>query len=132
MQMTMKAEDFQVSPKSENSSHRQCGEGVKTDIRGSSTDVNRQCEELSSTDAGFQETEETSEPQAHCNGLYGIHSLLEGYPKIVEISDEELKRITHDSLPEGHLDNPGPDGSSIADVIREIESKRCINSSNDT
>lgn len=127
----MKEEDFQALPKNESSYHRNSDEGERTILQGNSTDKNSQDEELSSINEGSLQTEEIYEQQSHCNGLYGIHSLLEDYPKIVEISDEELKRITPDSLPEGHLDSPGPEGRGIDDVIREIESKRYINCSDD-
>ncbi len=120
---TMESKDFLIESENPNNCHRHSSPNGQTVLPANSTDGSRQCEESSSTDKDFRETEETFEQQLHCNGLCGIHSLLEGYPRIVEISDEELKRITLDSLPEGHLDNPGKKGRNGAELIADIDSK---------
>lgn len=52
-----------------------------------------QKEELSSTNEGYQRTMETSMRQSHYYYPNEVGSLLEGYPKIVEISNEEFERI---------------------------------------
>lgn len=120
---TMESKDFLIESENPNNCHRHSSPNGQTVLPANSTDGSRQCEESSSTDKDFRETEETFEQQLHCNGLCGIHSLLEGYPRIVEISDEELKHITLDSLPEGHLDNPGKKGRNGAKLIADIDSK---------
>ena len=119
----MESKDFLIESENPNNCHRHSSPNGQTVLPANSTDGSRQCEESSSTDKDFRETEETFEQQLHCNGLCGIQSLLEGYPRIVEISDEELKRITLDSLPEGHLDNPGKKGRNGAELIADIDSK---------
>lgn len=110
----MESKDFLIESENPNNCHRHSSPNGQTVLPANSTDGSRQCEESSSTDKDFRETEETFEQQSHCNGPYGIHSLLEGYPRIVELSAEEYARLSNLSpLPrkEGHPDNPGKAGS---------------------
>lgn len=110
----MEAKDFLIESENPNNCHRHSSPNGQTVLPANSTDGSRQCEESSSTDKDFRETEETFEQQSHCNGLCGIHSLLEGYPRIVELSEEEYARLSNLSpLPgkEGHPDSPGKAGS---------------------
>ncbi|WP_196028752.1 hypothetical protein [Bacteroides uniformis] len=106
----MESKDFLIESENPNNCHRHSSPNGQTVLPANSTDGSRQCEESSSTDKDFRETEETFEQQSHCNGLCGIHSLLEGYPRIVELSEEEYDRLSNLSpLPgkEGHPDSSG-------------------------
>lgn len=122
----MESKDFLIESENPNNCHRHFSPNGQTVLPANSTDGSLQCEESSSTDKDFQGTEEAFEQQSHCNGLCGIHSLLEGYPRIVELSEEEYARLSNLSpLPgkEGHLDNPGEKGRNGAELIADIDSK---------
>lgn len=128
----MTTEDFPASSMNENNCRQQYGANERTVLQENATGGNHQCEGLSSTGEDFPRTKETSGLQSHCSVPCNIPALLKGYPKIVEISDEELKRITPDSLPEGHLDNPGEKGHNGAELIADIGSKFGTNCSDYT
>lgn len=68
----MGSKDFLIESENPNNCHRHSSPNGQTVLPANSTDGSRQCEESSSTDKDFRETEETFEQQSHCNGLCGI------------------------------------------------------------
>ena len=105
----IKDEVFQVN---QNNLGLHYGEGVEKALQENPNSPCRQNEELSSIDKDSVEMMEKFVQQLHYKGLCDKSVLLDGYPKIEEISDEEFARIKEDSHFVSHLDNPGKLGQN--------------------
>lgn len=87
-------------------------EDAERDLQENPNSPYLQNEELSSRDMRSEGIVGKFVQQLHCKALCDKSVLLNGYPKIEEISDEEFARIKEDSHFVSHLDNPGKLGQN--------------------
>lgn len=105
----IKDEVFQVNQNNLGLHH---GGGVEKDLQENPNSPCLQNEKLSSKDVDSEGIMETFLQQLHYKGLCDKLVLLDGYPRIEEISNEEFAHIKESALFASHLDNPGKNGQN--------------------
>lgn len=111
--MITKKEDFPFAAKNHDNRLTKCVPNGRIILQESSTRACHRNAGLSSKGADWKEREGKAWWQNIGTSPCDIHALLKGYPKKVEIPDEEMERIRRFPLGAGgHSDSPGELGQN--------------------